>query len=176
MVYNIFRPQIGRNVEVYVDDMLIKGKNASDHITNLEETFKDLQKYRLNSTFPNAFGVRGRRFLGFMVTERDIEANPLKIKAILDIRVPTNVNEGLFLNACGILPHVGHLRYVSYISGQRLMSVLGLGLLAYVMGAFKGVYMGYPLWKTVSCPRTEGSGSAREAAWKRKKSIKRVIK
>ncbi|KAL0394742.1 UNVERIFIED_CONTAM: Pro-Pol polyprotein [Sesamum latifolium] len=69
LVDKIFRPQIGRNVEVYVDDML-----------------------KLNPT-KCAFGVRGGRFLGFMVTLTGIKANPLKIKAILDMEAPTCVNE-----------------------------------------------------------------------------------
>ncbi|KAL0445687.1 UNVERIFIED_CONTAM: Pro-Pol polyprotein [Sesamum latifolium] len=46
LVDKIFRPQIGRNVEVYVDDMLVKSKKAQDHIADLEETFAVLRKYR----------------------------------------------------------------------------------------------------------------------------------
>ncbi|KAL0291566.1 UNVERIFIED_CONTAM: hypothetical protein Scaly_2631500 [Sesamum calycinum] len=83
-----------RNVEVYVDDMLVKSKEAKDQITDLEEKFSVLRYYRLKlnpGTF--AFGVQGERFLGFMVTQRGTEANPLKIKAILDMKAPTNVNE-----------------------------------------------------------------------------------
>ncbi|KAL0431117.1 UNVERIFIED_CONTAM: Retrovirus-related Pol polyprotein from transposon.6 [Sesamum radiatum] len=84
LVDKIFRPQIERNVEVYVDDMLVKSKRAEDHIADLEETFAVLRKYRLKlNPAKCAFGVQGGRFLGFMVTQRGIEANPLKIKAIL---------------------------------------------------------------------------------------------
>ncbi|KAL0394641.1 UNVERIFIED_CONTAM: hypothetical protein Slati_4430300 [Sesamum latifolium] len=90
----IFRPQIGRNVEVYVDDMLVKSKKAEDHVTDLEETFSVFRKYRLKlNPAKCAFGVRGGHFLGFMVTQRGIEANPLKIKAILDMKVPAYINE-----------------------------------------------------------------------------------
>ncbi|KAL0434319.1 UNVERIFIED_CONTAM: Ribonuclease HI [Sesamum latifolium] len=90
----IFRPQIGRNVEVYVDDMLVKRKKAEDHVTDLEETFLVLRKYRLKLNLAKcAFGVRGGRFLGFMVTQRGIEANPLKIKSILDMKALTCINE-----------------------------------------------------------------------------------
>ncbi|KAL0346193.1 UNVERIFIED_CONTAM: hypothetical protein Sradi_4450600 [Sesamum radiatum] len=69
LVDKIFQPQIGRNVEVYVDDMLVKSKKAEDHISDLEKTFAVLRKYRikLNPT-KCAFGVQGGRFLGFMVT------------------------------------------------------------------------------------------------------------
>ncbi|KAL0401993.1 UNVERIFIED_CONTAM: hypothetical protein Slati_4229200 [Sesamum latifolium] len=94
LVDKIFRSQIGRNVEVYVDDMLVKSKKAEDHIADLEETFSVLRKYRLKlNPAKCAFGVQGGCFLGFMVTQRGIEANPLKIKAILDMKAQTCVNK-----------------------------------------------------------------------------------
>ncbi|KAL0434312.1 UNVERIFIED_CONTAM: hypothetical protein Slati_2765500 [Sesamum latifolium] len=94
LVDKIFHPQIGRNVEVYVDDMLVKSKSAGDHVADLDETFSVLRKYRLKlNPSKCVFGVRKGRFLGFMVTQRGIEANPLKIKAILDMKAPTGVNE-----------------------------------------------------------------------------------
>ncbi|KAL0313622.1 UNVERIFIED_CONTAM: hypothetical protein Sradi_5761500 [Sesamum radiatum] len=69
LVDKIFRPQIGRNIKVYIDDMLVKSKVARSHVTDLEETFSILRKYRLKlNPGKCAFGVRGGRFLGFMVT------------------------------------------------------------------------------------------------------------
>ncbi|KAL0445067.1 UNVERIFIED_CONTAM: Retrovirus-related Pol polyprotein from transposon.6 [Sesamum latifolium] len=94
LVDKIFRPQIGRNVEVYVDDMLVKSKKIEDHVADLEETFAVLRKYRLKlNPAKCAFGVQGGCFLKFMVTQRGIEANPLKIKVILDMKAPACVNE-----------------------------------------------------------------------------------
>ncbi|KAL0394777.1 UNVERIFIED_CONTAM: hypothetical protein Slati_4443900 [Sesamum latifolium] len=94
LVDKIFHPQIGRNIEVYVDDMLVKSKEARDHVADLEETLSVLRKYKLKlNPGKCAFWVQGGHFLGFMVTQRGIKANPLKIKAILDMKVPTNVNE-----------------------------------------------------------------------------------
>ncbi|KAL0409949.1 UNVERIFIED_CONTAM: Retrovirus-related Pol polyprotein from transposon opus [Sesamum latifolium] len=94
LVDKIFHPQIGRNVEVYVDDMLVKSKKAADHVKDLEETFSVLRKYKLKlNPAKCAFGVQGGRFLGFMVTQREIEANPLKIRAIIDMKAPTCLNE-----------------------------------------------------------------------------------
>ncbi|KAL0319759.1 UNVERIFIED_CONTAM: putative enzymatic polyprotein [Sesamum radiatum] len=59
LVDKIFGPQIGRNIEVYVDDMLVKSKTAEDHIANLEETFAVLRKYRLKLNRAKcAFGVQ----------------------------------------------------------------------------------------------------------------------
>ncbi|KAL0284627.1 UNVERIFIED_CONTAM: hypothetical protein Sangu_2816900 [Sesamum angustifolium] len=94
LVDKIFRPQIERNVKVYVDDMLVKSKETKDHITDLEETFSVLRNYRLKlNPKKYVFGVQGGRFLGFMITQRGIEANPLKVKARQDLKALTNVNE-----------------------------------------------------------------------------------
>ncbi|KAL0411586.1 UNVERIFIED_CONTAM: hypothetical protein Slati_3748300 [Sesamum latifolium] len=69
LVDKIFRPQIGRNVEVYVNDMLVKSKKAEEHVKDLEETFSVLRKYKLKlNPAKCAFGVQCGRFLGFMVT------------------------------------------------------------------------------------------------------------
>ncbi|KAL0411005.1 UNVERIFIED_CONTAM: Pro-Pol polyprotein [Sesamum latifolium] len=81
LVDKIFHPQIGRNIEVYIDDMLVKSKKAEEHVKDLEETFSVLRKYKLKlNPAKCAFGVQGGRFLGFMVTHRGIEANPSKSK------------------------------------------------------------------------------------------------
>ncbi|KAM1063227.1 hypothetical protein ACFX2J_027191 [Malus domestica] len=76
-------------MEVYVDDMLVKSKHADQHITNLSETFTILKRYRMRLN-PNkcAFGVGPGKFLGFMISQRGIEAIPEKIKAILDMKEP----------------------------------------------------------------------------------------
>ncbi|KAL0391452.1 UNVERIFIED_CONTAM: hypothetical protein Slati_4530300 [Sesamum latifolium] len=74
--------------------MLVKSKYAKNHIADLEETLSVLRKYKLKlNPGECAFGLQGGRFLGFMVTQRVIEANPIKIKAILDMKAPTNINE-----------------------------------------------------------------------------------
>ncbi|KAL0427512.1 UNVERIFIED_CONTAM: Retrovirus-related Pol polyprotein from transposon.6 [Sesamum latifolium] len=94
LVDKIFCLQIGRNVEVYVDDMLVKSKKVKEHVKDLEETFSVLRKYKLKlNPAKCAFGVQGDRFLGFMVTQRGIDANPLKIKTIIDMKAPTCLNE-----------------------------------------------------------------------------------
>ncbi|KAM0990628.1 hypothetical protein ACFX2C_009117 [Malus domestica] len=79
--------KIGKSMEVYVDDMLVKSKHVDQHITNRSETFTILKKYRMRLN-PNkcAFSVGSGKFLGFMISQRGIEANPKKIKVILDIK------------------------------------------------------------------------------------------
>ena len=85
----MFRPQIGRNVEFYVDDMLVKSLDERKHLDDLQKTFNTLRRYNMKLN-PNkcAFGVASGKFLGFMVSHRRIEANPEKIKAILDMKPP----------------------------------------------------------------------------------------
>ncbi|KAM1118524.1 hypothetical protein ACFX1X_043275 [Malus domestica] len=89
LVNSMFAEQIGKSMKVYVDDMLVKSKHAEQHITNLSETFTILKRYQMRLN-PNkcAFGVGSGKFLGFMISQRGIEANPEKIKAILDMKEP----------------------------------------------------------------------------------------
>ncbi|KAM2212691.1 hypothetical protein ACFX1S_022962 [Malus domestica] len=85
----MFAEQIGKSMEVYVDDMLVKSKHVDQHITNLSKTFTILKRYRMRLN-PNKcdFGVGSGKFLGFMISQRGIEANPEKIQAILDTKEP----------------------------------------------------------------------------------------
>ena len=94
LVNHMFRPQIGRNVEVYVDDMLVKNLDEGKHLDDLQETFDTFRRYNMKlNPSKCAFGVESRKFLGFMVSHRGIAANPEKIKAILDMKSPQNIKE-----------------------------------------------------------------------------------
>jgi hypothetical protein len=89
LMNRMFHDQIGRNVEVYVDDMLVKSKEESDHLDDLRETFETLRKYQMKlNPSKCAFSVYSGKFLGFMVSQRGIEANPDKIKTILEMQPP----------------------------------------------------------------------------------------
>ena len=81
-------------MEVYVDDMLVKNKEELAHLDDLKETFATLRQYqmKLNPT-KCAFGVASGKFLGFMVSQSGIEANPEKVRAILDMTTPKTVKE-----------------------------------------------------------------------------------
>ncbi|XP_072074122.1 uncharacterized protein [Arachis hypogaea] len=94
LMNKVFEQQIGRNVEVYVDDMVVKTKVGHPHIEDLDEIFTQIRKYnmRLNPE-KCAFGVQGGKFLGFILTSRGIEANPEKCQAILDMHSPKTVKE-----------------------------------------------------------------------------------
>ena len=94
LVNHMFRPQIGRNVEVYVDDILVKSQDEEIHLEDLQETFDTLRQYNMKlNPSKCAFGVSSGKFLGFMVSHRRIEANLDKIQAILDMKPPQNVKE-----------------------------------------------------------------------------------
>ena len=72
--------------EVYVDDMLVKSTREMQHLDDLQETFDTLRQYNMKlNPSKCAFGVASRKFLGFMVSQRGIEANPNKIQAILNM-------------------------------------------------------------------------------------------
>ena len=90
----MFRPQIRWNVEVYVDDMLMKSQDEEKHLDDLQETFDTLRQYnmRLNPS-KCAFGVSSEKLLGFMVLHKGIETNPDKIQAILNMEPPRNIKE-----------------------------------------------------------------------------------
>ena len=94
LVNKMFSKQIGRNMEVYVDDMLIKSKKELVHLDDLKETFATLKQYqmRLNPS-KCIFGVASGKFLGFMVSQRGIEANPEKVQAIVNMASPRTVKE-----------------------------------------------------------------------------------
>ena len=89
LVTKMFWPLLGKTMEVYIDDMLVKSKERLDHARHLQEAFKLLRAYgmKLNPS-KCAFGVNASRFLGFMVTQRGIEANPTQLKAILESPAP----------------------------------------------------------------------------------------
>ena len=94
LVNHMFRPQIGRNVEVYVDDMLVKSLDEERHLEDLQETFEMLKRYKMKlNPSKCAFGVLSRKFLGFMVSQRGIKANLDKIQAILNMEPPKNIKE-----------------------------------------------------------------------------------
>ncbi|XP_022154603.1 uncharacterized protein LOC111021825 [Momordica charantia] len=99
MVNMMFAKQIGRNMELYVDDMLVKSKQTSSHLADLAEAFSVLRKYwmKLNPS-KCAFGVSSRKLLGFMVHERRIEANLNKIRAVFDMEAPRNIRQLQRLN------------------------------------------------------------------------------
>ncbi|KAI3757692.1 hypothetical protein L6452_05235 [Arctium lappa] len=94
LVNKMFKDQLGDTMEVYIDDMLVKSRQAVDHVEHLRKTFDVLRQYHMKlSPMKFYFGVSAGKFLGYMVTRRGIEANPDQIKAIVKIKSPRNFKE-----------------------------------------------------------------------------------
>ena len=71
---------------MYVDDMLVKSKEESAHLEDLQETFTTLKQYQMTlNPSKCTFRVASEKFLGFMLSQRGIEANLEKVRAILDM-------------------------------------------------------------------------------------------
>ena len=91
---NMFNKQIRTNMEVYVDDMLVKSKKELAHLDDLRETFAILRQYQMKLNPSKCdFRVALRKFLWFMVSQRGIEANPEKGRAILDMASSKTIKE-----------------------------------------------------------------------------------
>ena len=93
-VQNCLHDQIGRNVHAYVDDIVVKSRKKETLIDDLNETIDNLRVYKmmLNPT-KCVFGVPAGKLLAFLVSERGIEANPEKIKAITSLAKPACIND-----------------------------------------------------------------------------------
>jgi ribonuclease HI len=94
MVTKMFGPMLGKTVEVYIDDMLVKSLREEDHIADLLQVFNILRRdnLRLNAS-KCTFGVGSGKFLGHIVSRRGIEANPDQIAALINLAEPRNIKQ-----------------------------------------------------------------------------------
>ena len=77
MMTRMFEPQSGKNIEVYIDDKVVKSKVVSKHVGDLRDIFEILRKHKLRLNASKcSFGVGSGKFLGYMVIHRGIEVNP----------------------------------------------------------------------------------------------------
>jgi len=94
MMDKILQPLLGRNVESYVDDMVVTSTGNESHAVDMQELFATINKYQLKLNLEKCvFGVKARKFLGFMLTERGIEVNPDKCQAIINMKSPSYMRE-----------------------------------------------------------------------------------
>ena len=82
----LFHDMMPKEIEVYVDDMIVKSRTKVEHVEHLLKLFQHLRKYKLRLN-PNkcTFGVRSSKLLGFIVSEKGIEVDPAKVKAIQEM-------------------------------------------------------------------------------------------
>ena len=96
-----FEPQLHRNIEAYMDDIVVKTKDRAMLVQDLEETFANLRKINLKLNPEKCvFGVSSGKLLGFFVSQRGMEANPDKIKAIEQIEALKRVKDVRRLAGC----------------------------------------------------------------------------
>ena len=94
LVNKMFADYLGDTMEVYIDNMLVKSLLAEQHLNHLRQAFEVLQKYimKLNPT-KYSFGVAAGKFLGYMVLQRGIKANPNQIRSVMNIPSPACIRD-----------------------------------------------------------------------------------
>ena len=94
MVTTMFGIQIGKTVEVYIDDILVKSVRKEDHLAYLREVFGILRrdKLRLNA-LKCLFGLRSGKFLGHIIRNKGIKANPNQISALMNLEEPKDAKQ-----------------------------------------------------------------------------------
>jgi hypothetical protein len=89
MIGKVFKPQIGRNIQAYVDDLIVKSGDRANHISDMAETFANMRRAGLKLNPEKCvFGVTKGKILGCLIPAKRIEANPGKIKAIREMEEP----------------------------------------------------------------------------------------
>ncbi|KAJ4728684.1 Retrovirus-related Pol polyprotein from transposon opus [Melia azedarach] len=94
LVNKLFKEQIGKTMEIYVDDMITKSMKIADHVSHLSGTFDVMRKFGMKLNPEKcAFGIAAGKFLGYKVHQRGIEANKKKNKTIVEMRSPRTTKE-----------------------------------------------------------------------------------
>ncbi|XP_075507377.1 uncharacterized protein LOC142544201 [Primulina tabacum] len=112
---SIFHDMIGHHIKVYIDDIVVKSKQAVDHIEHLRKSFQRMRQHELKlNPLKCAFGVKAGNFLGFLVHHRGVEVDKNKAKAIMEENPPRNKKE-----LQRFLGQVNYLRrFISNLSGK----------------------------------------------------------
>src|SRR4051812_1364309 len=101
MIQTCLANQIGKTVEAYVDDVVVKSRHVESLVEDLRLTFDNLRKYDIKLNPEKCvFGVPAGKLLGFIVSGRGIEANPAKIRALSQLDVPKDLKQIQKLIGC----------------------------------------------------------------------------
>ncbi|XP_052735536.1 uncharacterized protein LOC128197521 [Vigna angularis] len=107
----LFHDMMHKEIEVYVDDMIAKSESEEEHIFNLRKLFERLRKYKLRlNPVKCTFGVKSGKLLGFIVSQRGIEVDPDKVKAITEMPAPRTEKE--------VRGFLGRLNYIARFISQ----------------------------------------------------------
>ena len=109
----LFHKIMHKEIEVYVDDMIAKSKAEEEHIVNLQKLFERLRKYRLRlNPAKCTFGVKSKKLLRFVVSQKGIEVDPDKVKAILEMLEPCTEKQ-----VSGFLERLNYIaRFISQLT------------------------------------------------------------
>ncbi|PKI71430.1 hypothetical protein CRG98_008167 [Punica granatum] len=103
----LFHDMMHKEIEIYVNDMIAKSKEGEDHLVNLKRLFDRLKKYKFQlNPVKCTFGVKSGKLLGFIVSEKGIEVDPDKVKAIMELPPPSTVRE--------VRSFLGRLNYIAH--------------------------------------------------------------
>ncbi|XP_028077759.1 uncharacterized protein LOC114279668 [Camellia sinensis] len=128
MVTKMFAHLLGRTMEAYIDDMVVKSKEKSQYLADLAEMFAILKLHRLRLNAAKcSFGVGTRKFLGFLVTNRGIEADPSQIKAIQDLERPNSTKDVQHLAGMAAKLFIGEM-WKLFVDGASNRHGAGLGI------------------------------------------------
>ncbi|GJR38923.1 reverse transcriptase domain-containing protein [Tanacetum coccineum] len=97
LINKVFNHQLGRNMEVNAEDMVIKSDSEEEMLADIKETLKRLRVINLNPK-KCSFGVEEGIFSRHLITKQGIKVNPLKVKTISDLQPPKSVSEIQNLN------------------------------------------------------------------------------
>ena len=90
----MFQDKIGRTVDVYIDDMVVKSKQELQHVEDPQEVFEILWQHKLRLNAEKClFGVGAGKFLGYLITNQRIEVNPDQVEAMKRLKLPSNPKE-----------------------------------------------------------------------------------
>ncbi|GKV33401.1 hypothetical protein SLEP1_g41920 [Rubroshorea leprosula] len=118
----IFHDMIGRFMEIYIDDVVVKSMEDEEHLEHLRKAFERMRQHGLKmNPLKCAFGVTAGNFLGFLVHERGLEMDKNKARAVIEARPPQNKKElQRFLGQVNFLR-----RFISNLAGKtRVFSPL----------------------------------------------------
>ncbi|GJV84244.1 reverse transcriptase domain-containing protein [Tanacetum coccineum] len=99
LVDKVFSHQIGRNLEAYVDDIVIKSTSKKEMLKDIQETFERFRSINMKLNLKKcSLGVEEGPFLGHLITKQGIKANPSKVKAVIDLDQPRTLKDIQSLN------------------------------------------------------------------------------
>jgi hypothetical protein len=99
MTGEVFKPQMGRNIQAYVDDLIVKSGDRASHVSDLAETFANMRRAGLKLNLEKCvFGITKGKILGCLISAKRIEANPDKIRVIREMEEPKTKKDTKKLN------------------------------------------------------------------------------